>query len=615
MIKRRRGSKCLIYLRKGFQQSQQQQQHHHHYHQQHRFPLFNVRSILFSNNNNNNNNTNNCRQFATNAFLMINQASIDQQQENYFRSIVKKGDEFLKEGKYEKAIPLYQMAMDVLYQDMRGPENDKEAVIFIKYKFYVLDSMRECYEMLSQYENAIKMCQEFLNLEKDLIKLRVLDQWEETLDFLAIKKTEYLIYLKRHEDALLLLNNLIEKRLYPAYNLNQENEKTKKHLLSALTQRGRIYTNRSDYDLALHSLEKALKLVPYHSEALALKSYCLVKKKQYSQAEIVAKSVIDKYIISTPDYQCRMLYAETLLERGEYDKCIELCTKTLKLYPNEKITLIYKAQAHLGKYEYQSALSDVREYENTRGIQNVTIVGEISSTTVFLAQCLLGSCKFKAAHELLSNRLKEVDLDKEAYNDNVLHTIILYAITKYHLGNSLESINLFKKYILPRLEIVYWNKPEQIIRVNNSFVKSLIKHGNLSSAHDYLKSYIQLVESLNASSSLNTALAIDEYFAIGAELAALMNNRVECIEMMDRGKAKLLLDGALSEESSDKHLIHGKIAQGMIHYYMRDYQKAFHILSSLLNSGEILHSERASSLKEISKVIEDCQAHMHRSQE
>jgi len=518
---------------------------------------------------------------------------------------VKQGDEQLKKKKYHLALDKYSQALDTLNQEMRGPENDKEAAVFLKYRYYVIDSMRECYDMMNEYESALKMCNQFFELEKQLRKLRVLDQWEESLNFLSAKKAEYLIVLKQLKEAMIVLRELVDTRLAPLHKSDPKNEKTRKQLAFCLTQQGKIYAHWSEYEKAIGALDKALKIAPHHSEALSFKCLCLLRLNLVDEAQAVAKSVMDRHLMSSADYRCRVLYIESLLKKKEWDDCINVCTATLKLYLEDQLPLLYRAQAYLSKHEFKKALEDVVQFEKIHGIHMVPVFNLDSS--VIYAKSLLSLCKFKSAAKMLEERLKAVDLNKQAGEDHIYPLLVIQGIVYQQLNKFAESKHVFEEYVLPRLDSLYFQKPEFIIQTRNAFARTLLKSGESTEAISFMNKSTRLVESLisdgTISKNRDAAMAIDEYYGLRAEISASMGDRAQVIEMLDQLAHVLKVANVETEEGSD-YLIHGQIAQGMCACYAEQHDKALEILVPLLD--KIAATDRAYSARELKAIIQEC---------
>jgi tetratricopeptide (TPR) repeat protein len=533
------------------------------------------------------------------------QSEQDQQQEDHFRTLVKQADELLKSKRYAQAVDGYLVAIDTLNYEMRGPENDKEAIIFVKYRYYVLDSLRECYDALGEYNKAIRQCDEFFKLEKELTKLRILDQWEESLNFLAAKKVEYLITLKRLNEALTELNTLIDRRLLPMQKMDQKNDKIKKQLVYALTQRGKIYAQKVEYLPALHSLDLALNIIPNYTEALSIKCLCLLRTGRSNEAEEIARRIVERSIVSTSDYRCRVLYSEILLKTGKPLECIKLCDTTLQLYPDDFIPLLYRAQAHMELYQYQQTLDDLQRYESVHGIHPSSL-DQVDSTSEFIVRALHSLCKFKQAEEQIEQRLKKLDTNEKSADEMKRNLIGLKAITKYHLAKYSEAHDLFCYSVYPVLFSTYVKeRPHFALDLLCTYSQTLaaVDDHNLS-VLILQGAYDKLISRLNIE-NMDDALSLDLYYATLAEVTARKGNYKEARSILAEGNSKL-------KDKYDQPLIHSRIADGMIYYYEKEYQKAYDALYPLL---VILPTDpRARSYKDIKVVVTKCKQQLEQSQ-
>ncbi len=530
----------------------------------------------------------------------------DQMQEDHFRSTVKLGDDYLKHKKYHRALDTYQYAMHVLEHEMRGPENDKEATVFLKYRYYVIDSMRECYDMMEDYEQALQMCEKFFELEAWLRKLRVLDQWEESLNFLSAKKAEYLISLRRLKEASQVLRHLVQSRLMPLYRSDKRNEKTRRQLVFCLTQQGKLHAHWTEYDLAIRLLDQALKIEPHYSEALSYKCLCLMRMNRVEETMATARMVMDRHGVSSADYRCRIVYLEALLMRQKYDECVRVATTTLKLYPEDQLPYLYRAQAHVCKLEYRRSLEDVVQFEKSHGVQ-VTPMFNLDSSTIH-AICLLSLCKFKTAEKLLRERLKDVDLEKHAGESHIFPLLTIQAIVYAQLGKFQESKQLFDEHILPRLESIYYSEFDMIIQVRNAFARTLLQSGEPTEAIAFMNKSLRLVDSLisdgTISKNRSVAMTIDEYYGLRAEISSRMGDAAQVTEMFDQLEHVLKTAGI--DPSRDPVFISGPMARGVNAFYAKDYETAKTILKPLLKT--ILKTKQAYRAKEIKQMIQDCES-------
>lgn len=321
---------------------------------------------------------------------------------NYFRAIAllemanpDEASEALKQSLYDgvKKSLIYENLGDLSFskEDYRKAEeyylqadvNDPGSVAFkLALTFAKLNNQEKMFAFLnvhlqSDHSGAISSIQSnpifnpYKNTREwiEFWNKAVVSQWD-----LNLNEAQYLISTKKYEDAIQLLNSLIDKRKKiaeayylrgKAYFLLQEYRFASEDFDKAVAlkpkkaeyhyESSRANTLKNDYNKALKEISKAISLNPYNPEYYFLKANILFKKNNLIQAE----KEINWYLNYFPHQShAQLLKARILLETKKLDEALEI-TRIL-MQENKLSDELYFIRGNVFQYKelYDQAISD-----------------------------------------------------------------------------------------------------------------------------------------------------------------------------------------------------------------------------------------------------------------
>ena len=143
------------------------------------------------------------------------------------------------------------------------------------------------------------------------------------------------------------------------------NKKSVEHYTNALERnlqlptvyhnRGIVYTQIGDSDLAITDFTKAIELNPNVPDFYCGRGLTYIIKGEYDEAIKDCNMAIKLKPDEAESYRNR---AEAYLEKGEYDGAIRDCNMAIKLNPNEAEFYNNRGKAYLKMGEYEEAIKD-----------------------------------------------------------------------------------------------------------------------------------------------------------------------------------------------------------------------------------------------------------------
>ena len=119
--------------------------------------------------------------------------------------------------------------------------------------------------------------------------------------------------------------------------------------------RGIIYAQKGEPDLAITDFTKAIELNPNAPEFYCVRGLTYIIKGEYDEAIKDCNMAIKLNPNEAESYRNR---AEAYLEKGEYDEAIKDYNMAIKLNPNEAESYNNRGKAYLRMGEYDEAISD-----------------------------------------------------------------------------------------------------------------------------------------------------------------------------------------------------------------------------------------------------------------
>ncbi len=189
-----------------------------------------------------------------------------------------------------------------------------------------------------KFEKAIPEYQKAIEIDKNFALAHL------NLGFCYFQTGNTMVGFKHFNKAMSLRDKVTEgERLYLdniQAGFDGDTQKEKKlaaQLVSMFPQdkrlhfnRGAIYANQQDWDVAISELQKTIVIDPRFAPAYNLLAYSFLYNEKFDQAE----EMIKKYTDLIPDEANPWdSYAEILLKQGKFEKSVEAYQKSIKMDP------------------------------------------------------------------------------------------------------------------------------------------------------------------------------------------------------------------------------------------------------------------------------------------
>jgi len=266
-----------------------------------------------------------------------------------------------------------------------------------------------------RYEDIIKLCSKFQPDKEDE------NQYFDLLSRTYFAKDDFdlaLEYLSKFEENL------------KSNEISSDNKQKEFQLL--YYEKGRILTQKEEYEEALVCYDKALEIQKDHISTLNNKSYVLNKLKKYEDSlEIIEKALeLDYNDVSLHINKC-----EALFELRYYKEAMDECNSTIDIYAYYTNPYLIKMKIYFIYDEYDEILEIADE------VKRLNLSDD--DINIYKIKALRNKCVLDEAENFALNTLEEKK--EKNLTDNIKKLYYELAAIKYDKGDfekALEYINM-----------------------------------------------------------------------------------------------------------------------------------------------------------------------------
>ncbi len=436
-------------------------------------------------------------------------------------------DEFIQDivEKYENSVrenislyldsSSYELLAD--FYEFKGQYNTAERVInqaLDNYPFSAMLLIKKAQILfdLKKYSDALECLEKAESIESSELEIYLL-------------RSEILIYLSRHQEALDVLRERLE--------FSDDDDKSEIFL-----QMADIYEDQEDYKQVFSCLEECLKIDPLNGEALSRVSFCSVITEEYDYAANLLEDIInDDPYSDFAWYNLHIVYKSM----DKTDKAIEALEYMLAINDNLDYGYPHLIRLYIENNQFEKALEEITEYESKfKPDENILVLK---------GRCYIHKEEYKLARYYLKRALHFHPNLADAY---------------YNIGESYkleENWQLAYKFFLKAAEFAEYNydyiiEAVESALINNDITKAYhLAEKALDITQSRFEAYLYLVKILLTINDTDIALEVLETGIIRTKSAKeLLYARVGLLYFIGKKKEAINKLLHIHTESSGKEL-------------------------------------------------------------